>query len=115
MTGQSGSKAPDEEDYNKEVHITRNGISGAPPWSQAWGWGKHLVARSLPTEPSWAQPERASWARPPVGSPPAGGFRRGRCCVIWVAIMGVGPDNHVHMVPGHPRPEVNDQLCSRVT
>ena len=35
----SGSKAPDEKDDNEEVYVARNGITGAPPWSQAWGWG----------------------------------------------------------------------------
>ncbi|KAI3361723.1 hypothetical protein L3Q82_002076 [Scortum barcoo] len=34
--------------------------------------GEHLVAGSLPTGPGRAQPEMATWAHLPVGSPPAG-------------------------------------------
>ena len=40
----SGSKALDEKDKNKEVHGTWNGITRAPPWSQAWGWGSQACA-----------------------------------------------------------------------
>ncbi|KAI3355548.1 hypothetical protein L3Q82_018375 [Scortum barcoo] len=68
--------------------------SGAPPWSQAWGWGsagERLVAGSLPTGPGRAQPEMATWARLPVGSPPAGRSMRGRCNVVWVAVVAGGP------------------------
>ena len=32
-------KAPYERIMNKEVHFAWNGVTGAPPWSQAWGWG----------------------------------------------------------------------------
>ncbi|KAI3364201.1 hypothetical protein L3Q82_010809 [Scortum barcoo] len=39
--------------------------------------GERLVARSLPTGPGRAQPEMATWARLPVGSPPAGSSLRG--------------------------------------
>ena len=53
--------------------------------------GERLVAGSLPT----AQPERATWVRPPVGSPLAGGFRRGRCDGIWVAVVGGGPSGPI--------------------
>ncbi|KAI3358187.1 hypothetical protein L3Q82_003181 [Scortum barcoo] len=53
---------------------------GAPPWSQAWGWGSQSGAwwQSLPTGPGRAQPEMAAWARLPVGSPPAGRSMRGQ-------------------------------------
>ncbi|KAI3352541.1 hypothetical protein L3Q82_005480 [Scortum barcoo] len=38
------------------------------------------------------QPEMATWARLPVGSPPAGRSMRGRCNVVWVAVSrGRGP------------------------
>ena len=35
----SGSKAPDEESKNEEVYVARIGVTGAPPWNQAWAWG----------------------------------------------------------------------------
>ncbi|KAI3355454.1 hypothetical protein L3Q82_018290 [Scortum barcoo] len=50
-----------------------------------------VVAGSLPTGPGRAQPEMATWARLPVGSPPAGRSMRGRCNVVWVAVVGGGP------------------------
>ena len=39
MTGQtkSGFKAPYERIKNEEAYVTQNGVTGAPPWSQAWG------------------------------------------------------------------------------
>ncbi|KAI3371891.1 hypothetical protein L3Q82_006771 [Scortum barcoo] len=57
-------------------------------WQVTWGptlepglglglAGERLVARSLPTGPGRAQPEMATWARLPVGSPPAGRSMRG--------------------------------------
>ncbi|KAI3352676.1 hypothetical protein L3Q82_020142 [Scortum barcoo] len=45
---------------NKDRYVARIGVTGAPPWSQAWGWGsagERLVAGSLPTGPGRAQPE----------------------------------------------------------
>ncbi|KAI3373811.1 hypothetical protein L3Q82_021970 [Scortum barcoo] len=53
--------------------------------------GERLVAGSLPTGPGRAQPEMAAWARLPVGSPPAGRSMRGRCNVVWVAVVAGGP------------------------
>ncbi|KAI3354230.1 hypothetical protein L3Q82_018487 [Scortum barcoo] len=50
-------------------------------------YGERLVAGSLPTGPGRAQPEMATWARLPVGSPPAGRSMRGRCNVVWVAVV----------------------------
>lgn len=46
LTGQtkSGSESPDEEEYNKAVYIERTGVTGAPPLSQAWGWGSQASA-----------------------------------------------------------------------
>ncbi|KAI3353208.1 hypothetical protein L3Q82_019758 [Scortum barcoo] len=45
----------------------------APPWSQALGLGLAGAwwPGSLPTGPGRAQPEMATWARLPVGSPPS--------------------------------------------
>ncbi|KAI3371110.1 hypothetical protein L3Q82_023746 [Scortum barcoo] len=80
-------KEEEEESGGAEAHHEKKNIKdryvaiglalhGAPPWSQAWGWGnfagERLVAGSLPTGPGRAQPEMATWARLPVGSPPAG-------------------------------------------
>ena len=73
---------------NKEVHIAQNGVTGAPTWSQAWGWGSQASTW-------WLDPEQVTWACPPVGSPPTGGFRRGRCCAIWVEVVGGGPDDPI--------------------
>ncbi|KAI3366417.1 hypothetical protein L3Q82_000453 [Scortum barcoo] len=53
---------------------------------------RSLVAGSLPTGPGRAQPEMATWARLPVGSPPAGRSMRGRCNVVWVAVVAGGLD-----------------------
>ncbi|KAI3360389.1 hypothetical protein L3Q82_002300 [Scortum barcoo] len=52
--------------------------------------GERLVAGSLPTGPGRAQPEIATWAAFPVGSPPAGRSMRGRCNVVWVAVVAWG-------------------------
>ncbi|KAI3360637.1 hypothetical protein L3Q82_002502 [Scortum barcoo] len=76
VTGQtkSGSEAHHEKKNIKDRYTSPGlGVTGAPPWSQAWGWGsagERLVAGSLPTGPGRAQPEMATWARLPVGSPP---------------------------------------------
>ncbi|KAI3376691.1 hypothetical protein L3Q82_017116 [Scortum barcoo] len=82
VTGQtkSGSQAHHEKKNIKDRYVARIGVTGVPPWSQAWGWGsqaKRLVAGSLPTGPGRAQPEMATWARLPVGSPPTGSSLRG--------------------------------------
>ncbi|KAI3353543.1 hypothetical protein L3Q82_020057 [Scortum barcoo] len=97
VTGQtkSGSQAHHEKKNIKDRYVARIGVTGAPPWSQAWGWGSHhagerLVAGSLPTGPGRAQPEMATWARLPVGSPPAGRSMRGWCNVVWVAVVAAG-------------------------
>ncbi|KAI3355781.1 hypothetical protein L3Q82_004219 [Scortum barcoo] len=90
VTGQtkSGSQAHHEKKNIKDRYVARIGVTGAPPWSQAWGWGsqaRRLVAGSLPTGPGRAQPGNGDvWARLPVGSPPAGRSMRGRCNVVWV-------------------------------
>ncbi|KAI3362719.1 hypothetical protein L3Q82_001784 [Scortum barcoo] len=46
-----------------------------------------------PRDPSRAQPKMATWARLPVGSPPTGRSMRGRCYVVWVAVMAGGLDD----------------------
>ncbi|KAI3357139.1 hypothetical protein L3Q82_015611 [Scortum barcoo] len=53
--------------------------------------GERLVAGSLPMGPGRAQPKMATWAHLPVGSPPAGRSMRGRCNVVWVAVVAWGP------------------------
>ncbi|KAI3377616.1 hypothetical protein L3Q82_008776 [Scortum barcoo] len=60
---------------NKDRYVARIGVTGAPPWSHAWGWGSQASAwwpGLCPRDPGRAQPEMATWARLPVGSPPAG-------------------------------------------
>ncbi|KAI3370992.1 hypothetical protein L3Q82_023645, partial [Scortum barcoo] len=41
--------------------------------------------------PGRAQPEMATWARLPVGSPPTERSMRGWCNVVWVAVVAGGP------------------------
>ena len=50
--------------------------------------GKRLVAGSLPKGPGWERPERATWARPHVGPPPAGGFRSDLVWFGWQSVVG---------------------------
>ncbi|KAI3352981.1 hypothetical protein L3Q82_019556 [Scortum barcoo] len=92
VTGQtkSGSQAHHEQKNIKDRYVARIGVTGAPPWSQAWGWGSQASAwwpGLCPLGPGRAQPEMATWARLPVGSPPAGRSMRGRCNVVWVAVV----------------------------
>ena len=60
------SKDPDGKVYSKDVCVARISVTGAPPWSQAWGWG-------------WGSQASAWWPGPsprdPVGQNPNG--RRG--------------------------------------
>ena len=100
MTGQTkiGSKAPNDRSNINNVYVTRIGVTGGPTLEPGPGLGlagERLVAGSLPTGPGRAQPKRAMWARPPVSSPLAVGFRRGRCNGIWVAVMGGDPGNPI--------------------
>ncbi|KAI3353846.1 hypothetical protein L3Q82_005060 [Scortum barcoo] len=66
--------------------LARIGVTGAPPWSQAWGWGSQAAPGGRVfahgTQPGSAR--NGAWARLPVGSPPAGRSMRGRCNVVWV-------------------------------
>ena len=40
----SGSNAPNEQYKIRDVYVARIGVTGAPPWSQAWGWGSQASA-----------------------------------------------------------------------
>ena len=56
----SGSNAPDDEYENKDAHVARNGVTGAPAWSQAWGWGLQASAWRLglsPWDPAGLSPK----------------------------------------------------------
>ena len=46
VTGQtkSGSEAFYDAKYNEVRDAARFGDTGAPPWSQAWGWGSQASA-----------------------------------------------------------------------
>ncbi|KAI3351865.1 hypothetical protein L3Q82_020695 [Scortum barcoo] len=46
VTGQtkSGSQAHHEQKNIKDRYVARIGVTGAPPWSQAWGWGSQASA-----------------------------------------------------------------------
>ncbi|KAI3352990.1 hypothetical protein L3Q82_019560 [Scortum barcoo] len=67
VTGQtkSGSQAHHEERINKDRYVARIGVTGAPPWSQAWGWGsagERLVAwvpwaNACPRDPAGLSPK----------------------------------------------------------
>ncbi|KAI3366528.1 hypothetical protein L3Q82_000660 [Scortum barcoo] len=58
--------------------------------------GERLVAGSLPTGPGRAQPEMATWARLPVGSPPAGRSMRGQVqCGLGISSRGGGLDDPI--------------------
>ncbi|KAI3369481.1 hypothetical protein L3Q82_007697 [Scortum barcoo] len=60
------STSTQENSPKPHIHNTRIGSTGAPPWSQAWGWGSQASTwwpESLPTGPGRAQPEMATWAR----------------------------------------------------
>ncbi|KAI3374056.1 hypothetical protein L3Q82_022610 [Scortum barcoo] len=76
--------------------VARIGVTGAPPWSQAWGWGSQASAwwwpGSLPTG------TRPGSARNGDVGPPSSRLttRRkvhevhgGRCNVVWVAVVWV--------------------------
>ncbi|KAI3365479.1 hypothetical protein L3Q82_010562 [Scortum barcoo] len=87
----SGHYAPENI---KDRYVARIGLAlpGAPPWSQAWGWGsagERLVAGSLPTGPGRAQPEMANDVGPPSSrlTTLQEGSMRGRCNVVWVAVV----------------------------
>ncbi|KAI3351390.1 hypothetical protein L3Q82_020198 [Scortum barcoo] len=82
VTGQtkSGSQAHHEQKNIKDRYVARIGVTRGPTLEPGLGLGlagERLVAGSLPTGPGRAQPEMATWARLPVGSPPAGRSMRG--------------------------------------
>ncbi|KAI3373248.1 hypothetical protein L3Q82_006555 [Scortum barcoo] len=101
--------AVNAEEHQGPLRRTWIGVSdyGAPPWSQAWGWGSQASAwwpGLCPTGPGRAQPEMATWARLPVGSPPAGKVHEGpvQCGLGSSRGSGGGLDGPI------PRPK----LCS---
>ncbi|KAI3366556.1 hypothetical protein L3Q82_000477 [Scortum barcoo] len=73
----------------------------APPWSQAWGWGSCRRAAwpgwvfAHGTRPASSARNGGDVARLPVGSPPAGRSMRGRCNVVWVAVVAGGLDDPI--------------------
>ncbi|KAI3369682.1 hypothetical protein L3Q82_024525 [Scortum barcoo] len=100
VTGQtkSGSQAHHEQKNIKDRYVARIGVTEGPTLEPGLGLGlagERLVAGSLPTGPGRAQPEMATWARLPVGSPPAGRSMRGRCNVVWVAVVAGGLDDPI--------------------
>ncbi|KAI3364639.1 hypothetical protein L3Q82_011422, partial [Scortum barcoo] len=104
VTGQtkSGSQAHHEKKNIKDrCYVARIGVTGAPPWSQAWGWGSQASAwwpGLCPRDPAGLSPKWRNgdaWARLPVGSPPAGRSMRGRCNVVWVAVVAGGLDDPI--------------------
>ncbi|KAI3368001.1 hypothetical protein L3Q82_026821 [Scortum barcoo] len=60
VTGQtkSGSQAHHEKKNIKDRYVARIGVTGAPPWSQAWSWGAWWPGL-CPRDPARAQPEMA--------------------------------------------------------
>ncbi|KAI3373108.1 hypothetical protein L3Q82_006440 [Scortum barcoo] len=71
VTGQtkSGSQAHHEQKNIKDRYVARIGVTGAPPWSQAWGWGYSQASAWWPglcphgTRPGSA---RNGWRRGPA-------------------------------------------------
>ncbi|KAI3368012.1 hypothetical protein L3Q82_026840 [Scortum barcoo] len=88
-------EAHHEKKNIKDRYVARIGVTRGPTLEPGLGLGlagERLVAGSLPTGPGRAQqPEMATWARLPVGSPPAGRSMRGRCNVVWVAVVAGEP------------------------
>ncbi|KAI3367499.1 hypothetical protein L3Q82_026347 [Scortum barcoo] len=81
-----------DKEKNKDRYVARIECyrTGAPPWSQAWGWGsagERLQWPGLcPRDPAGLSPRNGDVAGPssPVGL-------RGRCNVVWVAaVVGMG-------------------------
>ncbi|KAI3369623.1 hypothetical protein L3Q82_025335 [Scortum barcoo] len=68
VTGQtkSGSQAHHEQKNIKDRYVARIGVTGAPPWSQAWGWGSQASAwwpGLCPRDPAGLSPK---WRRGPA-------------------------------------------------
>ncbi|KAI3359216.1 hypothetical protein L3Q82_002744 [Scortum barcoo] len=65
VTGQtkSGSQAHHEQKNIKDRYVARIGVTGAPPWSQAWGWGSQASAwwpGLCPRDPAGLSPSLAN-------------------------------------------------------
>ncbi|KAI3369124.1 hypothetical protein L3Q82_026083 [Scortum barcoo] len=77
----SGSEAHHEKKNIKDRYVARIGVTGAPPWSQAWGWGSQASAwwpGLCPRDPARGSARNGVHVGPPsVGSPPAGSSLRG--------------------------------------
>ncbi|KAI3373889.1 hypothetical protein L3Q82_022458 [Scortum barcoo] len=79
----------------KDRYVARIGITRGPTLEPGLGLGlagERLVAGSLPTGPGRAQPEMATWARLPVGSPPSGS-----------SLRGAGPSTTLELLQGERR------------
>ncbi|KAI3352063.1 hypothetical protein L3Q82_020879, partial [Scortum barcoo] len=68
VTGQtkSGSQAHHEQKNIKDRYVARIGVTGAPPWSQAWVWGLQASAwwpGLCPRDPAGLSPKWRRWAR----------------------------------------------------
>ncbi|KAI3353743.1 hypothetical protein L3Q82_004980 [Scortum barcoo] len=96
VTGQtkSGSQAHHEKKNIKDRYVARIGVlPGAPPWSQAWGWGSQARA---PGGRVFAHGTRPGSARNGDVGPPSSRLttrrkvHEGRCNVVWVAVVAGG-------------------------
>lgn len=79
VTGQTKSGSEDSygQCQNKDRDVARYGAAGAPPWSQAWGWGSQASAW-------WS----GLFPRGPTGLSPKG--RRGPA-LLWIHHLQRGP------------------------
>ncbi|KAK3531155.1 hypothetical protein QTP70_013252 [Hemibagrus guttatus] len=73
------------------------GITGAPPWSEAWGWG-------MQASTWWPSLCLRDSARQQCGVPN----------LLGDPVRGAVRCPSVHLVPGHPRPEIKDRPCGHV-
>ncbi|KAI3357033.1 hypothetical protein L3Q82_003669 [Scortum barcoo] len=73
VTGQtkSGSQAHHEQKNIKDRYVARIGVTGAPPWSQAWGWGFAGARRRAPGGRVFAHGTRPGSARNGDVGPPS--------------------------------------------
>ncbi|KAI3370895.1 hypothetical protein L3Q82_007404 [Scortum barcoo] len=102
VTGQtkSGSQAHHEQKNIKDRYVARIriGVTGPHPGARPEGLGlagERLVAGSLPTGTRPGSARNGDVGPLPVGSPPAGRSMRGRCNVVWVAVVAGGLDDPI--------------------
>ncbi|KAI3359248.1 hypothetical protein L3Q82_002768 [Scortum barcoo] len=93
----SGSQAHHEQKNIKDRYVPRIWRYRGPTLEPGLGLGLAGSAwwpgPCLCTGPGLAQPEIATWARIPLGSPPmqeGPGPLRGQCDVVWVAVVAGG-------------------------